>query len=870
MTTIMTHAFNPYYGNAAWAKFDSKTGNTHPLTHHSLDVAHVFASLAKTPAFSRTLAEAAGKPLGDGEHMALTALAFMHDIGKISPGFQRRSRSAPEAARHSRTNHLEAAFEWHEYAFEDHQNALDGNFIPLITAFTGTIEDEKDEDNWREWFRLGQGHHGSPFPSRNPRTAFRQDLSGYDWKSEERRLGQVLAQICPDLGAIASNPVPNRPALQHAFLGLLTLADWIGSDVDRFASSMSSTMDYQNTSRAIAEFAVKELGFIRTRSMRGPSSFNLVLPGAQPSPLQHAVGDVDPNARIVLVEDETGGGKTEAALFRFARLWEAGKVDSLFFAVPTRSAAKQLHERIVSSTKAIFDPAPSVVLAMPGQIVAGEARGYRAPGFNVVWDESAADAGAKWAAEKSAKFAAAEIAVGTIDQAMTAALRVKHAHLRAAALSRALLVIDEVHASDIYMRGIQRQLIDNHIAIGGFVLLMSATLGSDARAAFLKTPADDHDVAADRPYPAVWTEKSVIPYSPTSSVATKDVEMERIADWTPAGVAARAIVEARNGGVVLVIRNTVDVARDTFLAIERDAPGLLMEIGGRPAMHHSRYAAEDRALLDATVEKILGRRPDRGHGQGKIIVGTQTLEQSLDIDADILLTDIVPIDVLLQRIGRLHRWARRSDAPVRAPGFEKPRAVVMCPASGYDSLLTQAQNGVGSYDRNGAISGVYVNLPAVVATDKLLEQKKLWSLPTMNRSLVEDATHPDKLTELCRQRDGGRDGSWSTYLDRLTATDIADSVLASRYVLDLARPYPEKYPDDEVIRTRLGEIGAILDFPPGTIGPFGREITKIGVPALWSRGLGDETVSVTPDGEKLTIHCSDGRTFTYGHAGLTR
>ena len=141
--------------------------------------------------------------------------------------------------------------------------------------------------------------------------------------------------------------------------------------------------------------------------------------------------------------------------------------------------------------------------------------------------------------------------------------------------------------------------------------------------------------------------------------------------------AERALRAARAGAKVLVVRNTVNHAVATQQALEKLALngsdlGLLFACQGLPTLHHGRFAADDRRLLDRAVEERL--RKDRASG-GLIVVGTQTLEQSLDIDADLLITDLCPVDVLLQRIGRLHRHQRHD----RPAGYDTPNCVVLTP-----------------------------------------------------------------------------------------------------------------------------------------------------------------------------------------------
>ncbi|MEO0810948.1 MAG: CRISPR-associated helicase Cas3', partial [Pseudomonadota bacterium] len=431
-------------------------------------------------------------------------------------------------------------------------------------------------------------------------------------------------------------------------------------------------------------------------AISAPITFSALTGFESPNPQQELVGHVDLDAQIIVLEAETGSGKTEAALWHYMRLFENGHVDGLYFAVPTRAAAVQLHGRVVKAAGRIFGAAsPHPVLAVLGYLKAGEVEGTALPHWRVLWDDTEntknENLAGRWAAEHSKRFLAAQIAVGTVDQAMMGALTVKHAHLRASSLSRSLLVIDEVHASDAYMTLIQKRMLDSHVATGGYAMLMSATLGSSARASWLGHALPEHEVAVNLPYPAIWTSKEQEPRTPEKrkleekSASTKQVHLEALDTMSPEAAVGRSLKAARLHARVLVIRNTVDSAIETLKALEAcigagDAE-FLFTVNGIVTLHHSRFAPPDRKCLDAAVETALCTSKNR-KPQGYIVIGTQTLEQSLDIDADLLITDLCPADVLLQRIGRLHRHKLK-----RPSGFHEPRCIVMTPESSLAPLL---------------------------------------------------------------------------------------------------------------------------------------------------------------------------------------
>ena len=174
------------------------------------------------------------------------------------------------------------------------------------------------------------------------------------------------------------------------------------------------------------------------------------------------------------------------------------------------------------------------VLAVPGYLVAGDAEGRRAEKFEVFWEDEPDEEKrlARWSAESTRKFLSAPAAVGTVDQVLLAGLRVKWAHFRAASLSRSLLVVDEVHASDAYMTELLFGVLRGHLALGGHALLMSATLGSAARSKFMSSSARfslpaPHD-AEDTPYPALTLAAG------DGAVWERDVALSRMTDYQTA------------------------------------------------------------------------------------------------------------------------------------------------------------------------------------------------------------------------------------------------------------------------------------------------------------------------------------------------
>ena len=271
-------------------------------------------------------------------------------------------------------------------------------------------------------------------------------------------------------------------------------------------------------------------------------------------------------------------------------------------------------------------------------------------------------------------------------------------------------------------------------------------------------------------------------------------------------------------------------------------------------------------MLDHAVEAVLAPNRER-RAEGRIVIGTQTLEQSLDIDADFLITDLCPMDVLLQRIGRLHRHA----LPQRPDGFTEPRVVVLLPEDGLDRLAGPPfdfENGLGAWKtQGGELHAIYGDLAGLELTRRLLGERSPWRIPDMNRELVEGATHPERIHSLLEEKGE----QWQRYHSEVGGAEAAKRMLANLVMLDRGKDYLQARfpPSDERIMTRLGEDGVVLDFE-SELGPFGTSISRITLPAHWSRGLSrnDET-TISRSGDHLDLRIGDRR-FAYSRVGLER
>lgn len=874
--------------NCFWAKKDRATDRPSlSLIGHSADVAACLEGLLGLPTVaSRLMAGTGSGRLDPVTKARLCVFAALHDFGKANHGFQRGEGGhiGPAAAALTGGAH-------------SHEIALTKGVRTALNA-AAMAGWGRDEDDWCGYLLAALAHHGRPvsLDGRSDIALWTAD-NGIAPLAGVAELAAAARTWFPDAYRGDGPPLPAAAFVQHRFAGLVMLADWLGSTTDWFpADDPLAGADRIDLSRRRAALALAEIGLDvaapRAALAGGVPGWSSLLGDGAPRPAQAAVDRIDLATDLVLLEAETGSGKTEAALRWFQRLFAAGKVDGLYFALPTRAAAMQMVRRVEQAVPATFgNAAPAVVTAVPGYFRVDGVTGQKglAP-FEVLWPDAASrqapsPRGRFWAAEHAKRYLSGAVAVGTVDQVLLAGLAVDHSMMRTACLSRLLLVVDEVHASDTYMRVILGKVLDRHRAAGGYALAMSATLGSVARAGFFHTaPPPPLRDACRQPYPALTTAARPHPVAVAATepedsfglVKQVTVQLHEALD-APETIAALAATAVRAGARVLVVRNTVDAAVAVQRALETDLghddPALFRAGPDRcaPAPHHARFAPDDRKMLDASVPRRFGRTAAECR-EPAVLVATQTVEQSLDIDADLLITDLCPMDVLLQRLGRLHRHPARTR--FRPAGFEAPLALVLTPAN--DALAGWIGKDGAARGRHGFNDHVYADLRIVEATRRCLAARRVLTIPADNRELVESATHPDALEALT----DALGGSWTKHRDTVTGKVLAHGMAAVYAAWDDRARFgsgDELFPDKEQrILSRLGANDRLLKLDREQPGPFG-PVTVLKIPGWWSTGRvppPDAANSVTASSDsagypQLTV-IAGGQELTYDRHGLRR
>lgn len=881
--------------HVAWGKFRhcETTGEStfHPLLDHMQDVAACFLALVRIPAFERCLEKAAQRRLTAVDWQRLAVLVFLHDVGKANAGFQAKrwhaARQAAPAGWPAPSGHgSEALALLSDFALEQARAGL-----PLEVM-----------QSWGEacygLLLASISHHGKPVVANSGSSPIHTKLIWscikeantvvYDPAHTVRRMGDAVQQCFPLAFAPSAQPeLPQAPAFAHLFAGLVQLADWLGSDT-RFFPYTAPGENRMHTAHAKAQAAVQAIG-LDMQSWRtalpAVLHFETVFQVGAARPVQTAMARPG-LSQLVVLESETGSGKTEAALWRYAQLLQTSQVDGLYFALPTRVAATQLYERVRKFAQQLWSAstqgAPAVVRALAGYENADGHALERLADFKVLWADAPDEQTAhlRWAAESSKRFLAAPMAVGTIDQALLGALQVRHAHLRHSLLLRSLLVVDEVHASDAYMSALLEHLLQAHLANGGHALLLSATLGASARhryqrilqSATARTPAmPTLAQACVLPYPAMtdgWQLRA-LEGSPRSK--TVHWQLEDCINQ-PERIAALAVQAARTGAKILVVRNTVPAAVATLraveaLALEQGLTESIFHLHGVQTVHHSRYSRQDRPALDQAVEQQIGKeRP--APLKACIVIGTQTLEQSLDLDADLLITDLCPMDVLLQRVGRLHRHERKPHE--RPERYRQAQAIVLTPPGhALDACLGRSIHGLGPFHQGG---GIYPDVRILEATRQLLSATPQHTIPQDNRTLVEQATHPEALERIAQTHGV----AWVQHGQKIDGEFAAQRTQAKLNMLAYGQPFDEDFhflDQDQKVTTRLGSNDHLLTFEPLQPGPFGQPVHQIPLRAhLWPKGLAFDTppADIEPLPQGAFSFCLGPTRFLYSRVGLER
>ena len=640
----------------------------HPLPYHCLDVAAVGMLYLERSALLKSYCGL----LRCSEQAFLSWSAFLlalHDLGKFSEAFQSQRPDLILALQKREPNPTKIYNERHDslgyWLWNDY---LVDEVLPTI----GFDSSHKTQRSLKCWLLAVTGHHGMPpKPHGNTDSFFcRED------KQAAADFMQVMAGLLLTDEAKRIPTNIDEKDFQHFsemlswwFAGVTVLADWLGSNTHFFPykNHQMELEKYWEYAQNLATEALAQSGVSPSTIKKGHSLVDLFPKIHQASPLQQWAVSVDvPQApQIYLLEDVTGAGKTEAAIMLAYRLIERGLAEGFFIGLPTMATANAMYKRVAEVYQKLFAGNANLVLAHGHKKLVEEFAATILPvgtpeHDGAQLDETASARCSAWLADHSKRALLASAGIGTIDQALLAVLHSKHQSLRLLGLFNKVLIVDEVHACDAYMQGVLEVLLEFHARTGGPVILLSATLPGRMKQALLNAYAKGRNQAPApelrlEAYPLAtrWHDgQTVLLENELASRAcvSRTVQVHYEADDEK--VFAHIIAALQQGQCVGWIRNTV---ADAMAAYERLSKTISPE---NITLFHARFALRDRLDKEAQVLDLFGEDSKQHDRQGRLMIATQVAEQSLDVDFDVLITDLAPIDRVLQRAGRLQRHVR--------------------------------------------------------------------------------------------------------------------------------------------------------------------------------------------------------------------
>lgn len=817
-----------------WGKAQPATSASppfHPIAYHSLDVAAVVQALLASR--RHAVRRASGLlEIDEEDAIALcTALASLHDLGKFGNAFQVKvpalipaplrdlGRTSAGPSPHTRDGLLL----W--------DRALAPSLTPRIW---GGLDDAAVAPLVPGLF----GHHGSPAQTNDG--ALR---SFFEAPSVDAATDCAADLIATVLSVPLQAHLPReRQLLRFSwwFSGILSLCDWVGSAQQWFSyeAPRYSVGEYWSLAQARAGMAIEAAGLNPPRAAE-LRSFRDLTGRVAPTPLQQWATTVSLPAGQLLfvVEDATGAGKTEAAQVLVHRLLAAGRASGAYWAMPTQATANAMYTRQAKAVAKLYEevPArrPSLVLAhaqsaLHPEFTASILGGLGDPSPKPTEpngdpdDLSSSAWCAAWLADDRRAAFLADVGVGTIDQALLGALPSRFNTIRLAGLAEKVLVVDEAHAYDAYTSEELRLLLRFQSALGGHAIVLSATLDhrrrQELRALWkVNAPVIRRGLFQDdEGGGTTWSERETakVPYPLATLVASDGtVDSEHVvepASWSARRLPVRLVHEldtviakiesaAREGAAVVWIRNTVSSCIESARQ--------LRERGVSCEVFHARFAQGDRQAREGDIMARFGEKSTPSERSGRVVVATQVIEQSLDIDFDVMVSDLAPIDLLVQRAGRL--WRHRERNPNR-------------PASIAEELLVLSPDPSEPVEANWEgilLPGtryVYPDAGVLWRTARAIVSEGQFDVPYRSRALVEAVYGTDEcpasLAERADRSVGEENANRSVANYVCLKVDEGYNGSAAQWVSDLRAP------------TRLGEAQTTVRLarraPDGSLEPW--------------------------------------------------
>jgi CRISPR-associated endonuclease/helicase Cas3 len=531
-----------------------------------------------------------------------------HDIGKICPTFQKKLYSALSST--ASTNAILGQINSCDAMIEIQWGGHGG-------ISQATLQDLLGEDTYVPY--IAGKHHGYT-TNLQGLPANCNVFGGEAWQKQREIFVEILKTELKQ-----EFPVISREWQANALAGLTSVADWIGSG-----------QWFENPEQEwqpLIEQAVDEAGYLLP--IFNPNLSFTEIFGFSAKEAQNTLINCVTHQGVYILEAPMGLGKTEAALYAAYQMLQKNQATGIYFALPTQLTSDKIHERMSAFLEKILneDSPHRQALLLHGNAMIHQ----------LEMGEDGAPGGSWFSHGKRGILA--PFAVGTIDQALMSVMNVKHGFVRAFGLAGKVVILDEIHSYDSFTGTVLNELLEMLRHLHCTVILLSATLTSERRAELLKTPVTENA------YPLITAhtennhliEKSVInlpDHEALIHLTTKELALQE------------ALKRAEEGQQVLWIENTVQEAQLLYALCAARMASSKIECG----LLHSRFTRHDRAINEREWIRIYGKDGAvLRQTKGRLLIGTQVLEQSIDIDADFLITRMAPTDMLLQRIGRLWR-----------------------------------------------------------------------------------------------------------------------------------------------------------------------------------------------------------------------
>ena len=657
-----------------WGKTDREDPNKyHLLPYHCLDVAAVGWYLLDPATDSCKNIAAYLNVSPEWLQKYFCFCLSLHDIGKFATAFQsivpnKNDELVPYNPRMPYDERHDTLGFWLWRGF-------------LSSRFNKLYPDEKVSTTIESWLEIVTGHHGIP-----PKKSGGRICSYFESVDEDAAYSYMKEMLSFFISSTDSQKFCDKDykkrlkTISWQLAGISVLADWLGSNQEYFqyCSEYETISSYwAKYALPSAEKAIKSLP-VKPETRRFQGLRELFPFITQPTPLQeYALKEpLSGKQHLFILEDVTGAGKTEAALILTLRLLSENKANGLYVALPTMATANAMYQRLGIVYRKFFkeENPPSLILAHGARELSNSFHESIAlkedikkdmnylRDDNEEEDELSATAYCNaWIADNRKKALLADVGVGTLDQALLGVLPARHQSLRLLGLAKKVLLIDEVHAYDSYMQRLLACLLEAHAKQGGSVILLSATLPKNMSEklfeAFQRGVGKDFSTQdlCHNSYPLA-THASIKggneKHIDTREDVKRTVYIEQID--SEKSVYKQIKQAVTDGKCVCWIRNTVKAAHSSYADLSE------FDWMNKDNIHlfHSRFAMIDRQLIEIETLERFGKDSDQEKREGQVLIATQVVEQSLDIDFDVLITDLAPIDLIIQRAGRLCRHIR--------------------------------------------------------------------------------------------------------------------------------------------------------------------------------------------------------------------